>query len=114
MHNLMDGVFARYGMDGVITSAAESRKVKLFFHAVNSRSWQNMERMFSPLGEIPRGQYLCLLPASAAVAAGDTVAVNGGEYRFCRVEPMATSEGTVYHWSLCVEKGGVDDWAVSE
>lgn len=114
MRGIMDGVFARYGMDAVITSASGSQNVKVFFHAVSSRSWQNMERLFFPLGEIPRGQYICVFPAEAAVASGDAVTVNGGEYMVRRVEQMCAAEGLIYRWSLCVEKGGGDEWGMNE
>lgn len=111
MRQILDDIFARYGMDGVITSQTGSLSVKMFFQPVNSRSWQNMERMFSPLGEIPRGQYVGIFPAETAVTAGDSLRINGRAYTLCRVEPMCDSAGTVYQWSLCVEKGDGDTWA---
>lgn len=114
MRQIMDGVFARYGMDGVITTASGSRSIKVFFHSVNSRSWQNMERMFSALGEVPRGQYVGIFPAETAVATGDGLTVNGKNYTVSRVEPMCDRTGPVYQWSLCVEKGGGEEWPVSE
>lgn len=110
MRDLMDQVFARYGADAVITSEAGQQEVKVFFHSVNSRSWQNMERMFFPLGEIHRGQYICVLPIEAVTAAGDTVMVNGKSYKLRRVEEMFVKGESVYRWGLCVEKGGDDNW----
>lgn len=110
MRQILDGIFARYGMEAVILSQTGSQRVKMFFQSVNSRSWQNMEQMFSPLGQIPRGQYVGIFPADAAVAAGDGLAINGKNYTLCRVEPMCDSAGTVYQWSLCVEKGDGDTW----
>jgi hypothetical protein len=110
MRKLMDGVFARYGVDAMITTQTGQQKVKVFFHSVNSRSWQNMERMFFPLGEIHRGQYICVLPIAAAATAGDTVTVNGKSYKLRRVEEMFFKGGSIYRWGLCVEKGGDDDW----
>lgn len=110
MRALMDEVFRRYGVDAQITSDARRQKVKVFFHSVNSRSWQNMERMFFPLGEIHRGQYICVLPIWAAAQAGDTVTVNGKSYKLRRVEEMFVKGASIYRWGLCVEKGGDDNW----
>ena len=110
MRKLMDAVFARYGTDAVITSERGKQKVKVFFHSVNSRSWQNMERMFFPLGEIHRGQYICVLPADLAVQAGCTVWVEEKAYEIRRAEPVRAGNTAVYSWCLCVEKGGEDLW----
>lgn len=110
MRKLMDAVFARYGTDALILSERGKQKVKVFFHSVNSRSWQNMERMFFPLGEIHRGQYICVLPIGADAAAGDTVTVNSRSYKLRRVEEMFVKGSGIYRWGLCVEKGGDDDW----
>lgn len=110
MRALMDRLLGRYGMEAVITTENGSFCARVFFHSVNSRSWQNMERAFCALGEIPRGQYICVLPAGADVTAGDTVSVGGRDYRICRVEEMAMHTGAVYQWSLCMEKGGEDTW----
>ena len=110
MRSIMDQVFARYGSDALLTTETGKQKVKVFFHSVNSRSWQNMERMFFPLGEIHRGQYICVLPIGAVAAAGDTVTVKGTSYKLRRVEEMFLKGESVYRWGLCVEKGGDDNW----
>ena len=110
MRSIMDQVFARYGSDALLTTETGKQKVKVFFHSVNSRSWQNMERMFFPLGEIHRGQYICVLPIGAVAAAGDTVTVKGTNYKLRRVEEMFLKGESVYRWGLCVEKGGDDNW----
>lgn len=110
MRHIMDSVLDRYGQKAVLENSAGQQIIKVFFHSVNSRSWQNMERMFFPLGEIPRGQYICVFPVEAEVAAGDDVTVSGRVYKVRRVEEMAFSGERVYRWSLCVEKGGDDQW----
>lgn len=114
MRKLMDQLFSRYGTDAVILRGAARQEVKAFFHSVNSRSWQNMERMFFPLGEIHRGQYICVLPISAQAAAGDALRIGGRFYKLRRVEEMFVKGQSVYRWCLCVEKGGDDNWGSSE
>jgi hypothetical protein len=110
MRNLMDQLFRRYGTDAVILRGDDRQEVKAFFHSVNSRSWQNMERMFFPLGEIHRGQYICVLPISAQAGAGDTLRINGCFFMLRRVEEMFVKGQSVYRWCLCVEKGRDDNW----
>ena len=96
----------RYGT----TLTIKGKTVKGFFFSVNSRSWQNMDQAFSSLGEIPRGQYICVLPATASAAAGDTVDVGEKTYQFRRIEDMRLRDTVVYRWCLCVERGGDDPW----
>lgn len=106
MRQVFDSLFARYGTRLTVAGQAASG----FFSSVNSRSWQNMEQAFGPLGEIPRGQYICMLPVAVAVDFGDTVTVGQKSYQIRRVEAMRFGDTTVYQWCLCVEKGGEDLW----
>jgi hypothetical protein len=110
MRKLMDGIFERYGMPATIQTAAGEQPIKVFFHSVNSSSWQNMERQFSPLGEVPRGQYICVLPVHVAAEPEDTLTVAEKKYLLRRIEDMAMFTGDVYRWALCVEKGSEDTW----
>lgn len=113
MKDWMDGVFARYGSPATICGAAGEMAVQVFFHSVNSTAWQNMERVFSPLGEVPRGQYICVLPADIAAEPEDMLTVNGRSYLLRSVEEMAVFTGPLYKWALCVEKGGEDNWGLN-
>ena len=100
----------RYGTELLLRNGNQTRYVRGVLFSVNSRSWQNMERAFVSLGEIPRGQYICILPADTEVEAGCFVAVDGLVYEFRRVEPVRFGAKRVYLWCLCVEKGGEDIW----
>lgn len=113
MRRLLERVFRLYGKHAMLISGSEQKKVTVFFQGSNSKSWQNMERVYGPLGEIPRGQYLCFLqPGMAAV--GDTLTLDGKAYRICRVEEMTAGTGAMYQWCLCAGKGGEDTWALTE
>ena len=110
MEQLFGRLFSRYGVELSLSDGAESQTVAGVFFSVNSRSWQNMERAFVPLGEVPRGQYICILPASAQVTAGYTVGLDGKSYEIRRAEIVRAGATPVYYWCLCVEKGGEDSW----
>ena len=105
MRNLMDQLFRRYGTDAVILRGDDRQEVKAFFHSVNSRSWQNMEHGYSPLGRIPRGQYLCILPAGGPAQVGDSLILRGIEYEIRKLENKYMGAQVIYVWGLCVEKG---------
>ena len=110
MRKLMERLFARYGTEAILHTATESRKVKVFFSSVNSKSWQNMESHHHPLGKIASGQYICRFPVDTAVEAGDWVELKGSGYRICRVEEVAGPGGQHFYWALCTGKGGEDLW----
>jgi hypothetical protein len=110
MRKMMDSALARYGTAAILQNAAGSQTVNVFFHSINSTSWQNMDREFSPLGEIPRGQYVCILPAHVQIAAEDTLLIGDRAYLVRKAEQMDLFSGPIYYWALCVEKGCEDAW----
>lgn len=113
MKRRMDGVLARYGTPATLQTAEGEQQIKVFFYSINSNSWQNMQRQFEPLGEVPRGQYICVLPADAVAEAEDTLIVAQRAYLLRRIEDMAMFTGAVYRWALCVEKGSEDTWGLT-
>lgn len=108
MRTLMDSVLARYGADALVETPGGQQRVKVFFRSVNSDAWQNTERMFSSLGEIPRGRYICLLPALVDVRPEATLTIRNKQYLLRRIEPVAAFADVTCQWCLCVEKGGMD------
>ena len=98
---------AVHGADVTIVGMEETKTVRGFFRAVNSKSWQSE---VSLLGEITRGQYAYIGPADVAVREGDTLLLGGKSYLFRRVEPYYYGNQAIYNWGLCVEKGVNDTW----
>lgn len=107
MRKLMDGVFAHYGVPARVETAMGVQEVNVFFRSVRSEAWQNAELMCSPLGQIPRGRYICLLPAAVEVAPEATLTVRNKQYLVRRIEETAAFADVVCKWCLCVEKGSV-------
>lgn len=105
MRNLMDRMLERYGQPGTVFSGGRSVTVQVILQSVMSLNWQNMDYRHSSLGRLPRGQYICILPADTQAEEGGCLLINGKEYEFRRLEPMAVGEQIVYIWCLCVEKG---------
>lgn len=110
MRKLTDRVFARFGMDATLHTQQGQQKLKVLFWSVNSKSWQNMKPRYGILGQIPQGQYICLLPGGTQAQTGDFVTVNGSNYLVCRVEDYLDARGPVYRWALCTMKGSEDTW----
>ncbi len=110
MRGTIETLMTRYGTDMVIVSEEEERAVRGFFRAVNSTSWQSIESVATPLGEVFRGQYAYLGPAGVPAREGDTLQVGDRNYLFRRVEPYRMGNEVLYLWGLCVEKGVNDTW----
>ncbi len=110
MKSMVSKIIRQYGTDLTLTSAGETKTVRGFFRAVNSKSWQSMESEATLLGEITRGQYAYIGPVDVAVHEGDTVELGEKTYLFRRVEPYYYGNEAIYNWGLCVEKGVNDTW----
>ncbi len=110
MRRMAEGIFRQYGSTMHLTVDGNRQQVRAFFQPVRSKSWQSMVNAATPLGEIPRGQYVYMGPAGVAVNIGDLLEIGGKQYLFRRVEPYYYGEEAVYLWGLCVEKGVNDTW----
>ena len=104
-------ILETYGVS--ITRKEKETTYRGFFQPVRSKSWQYLEGNFSPLGEVPRGQYVYIGPAEQEISFGETLAVDGKDYMVRRVEPVYYGEEVAYYWAMCVEKGGEDTWGRS-
>ena len=110
MKKIVDTILRQYGTEVTLTGNGGERKCRCFFQPVNSTSWQSIESVATPLGEVFRGQYAYIGPVDAAVREGDTLELGEKSYLFRRVEPYWYGKEPVYLWGLCVEKGVNDTW----
>lgn len=110
MKKMVAKILRQYGTAMVITSGDQAKTVRGFFQPVRSKSWQNMVSLDTPLGEVPRGQYIYIGPPDTEAADGDILTVGEKSYVFRRVEPYYYGDEAVYLWGLCMEKGVNDTW----
>ena len=80
----MNWIFRRYGSLLQVRRGNRIMQLRGFLHLFTSRSWQNMEREYLPLGEIPLGQYILVVPASSGLVPGDQVERDGKGSRIPR------------------------------
>ena len=113
MRQMVSKILRTYGTAVTLTHGGTEYALRAFFQPVRSKSWQYLEGDYSPLGEIPRGQYVYIGPVSPEAAAGDTLHVGQRSYWLRRAELIHDGNGPVYCWGLCVEKGGEDNWGQS-
>lgn len=113
MVELVENILKKYGTPVVLKRGDETWDLQIFFQPVRSKSWQYLEGEYSPLGEVPRGQYVYIGPVSPAAEAGDTVTVGKKSYWLRHSELIWAGDEPVYCWGICVEKGGEDTWGQS-
>lgn len=112
MRRMISKILRCYGVPAVVTHGGTAAQVSIFFQPSKSKSWDSMNSIVGPLGQLPGGQYLYIGPAEQEISEGDQVEVDGNGYILRRCEAYRDSDGPVYWWGLCVRKGGEDKWGV--
>ena len=108
MKKLVSRLIDRYGSDMTITTGGRKVPTRAFLQLVTSKSWQNMERMVSTGGEIPRGQFLYVGPADLPLRGRDILLTGGRTFIVRRADPIVYKNQPLFIWGLCVEGG--DEW----
>ena len=111
MREIIEAIIRSYGSSVTAVNGGASVTFRAFLQLVTSKSWQNMERVFGPLGEIPRGQYLYLGPADQEISTAEYLRCGGVDYIVRRAEPICVGDEVLYVWGLCVRKGAEDPWS---
>ncbi len=102
----MEAVLRRYGSSLVLRREGEDIPFRGFLQHSRSKSWQNMEHQAGPMGKIPRGQYVLILPMEPEIAEGDTVVQDALAVQVRRIETVMLGDKSMYRWGLCIKKGG--------
>ena len=110
MRLTVEKLMRRYGREISVDRGEESLVFQGFFHHTGSKDWHNMEKAYTVLGQIPRGQYLVIAPAWIGMVVGDVVCCDGRRFSVRRVENENFREECLYIWALCVELGREDTW----
>ncbi len=111
MRELIETIIQNYGSTVTMVQGEASESFRAFLQPVTSKSWQNMERAFGPLGEIPRGQYLYLGSAAKAVGSSDYLRCHETDYLVRKADTLYIGDEALYIWALCVRKGAADPWS---
>lgn len=107
---MMDRILKQYGIAAVLEHDGKSIPLRIFFQPSMSKSWDSMNPIVTPLGQLPGGQYLYIGPADQPLTQGDILKVGQSFYVIRRPETYLDRKGPVYQWALCVRKGGDKPW----
>lgn len=110
MREIIEGIIDSYGSCVTAVTGGAAHSFRAFLQPVTSKSWQNMQKVFGPLGEIPRGQYLYIGPMDEDIAGADHIECHGVDYLVRRTDSILVGDEALYIWGLCVRKGADDPW----
>lgn len=110
MRRMISKVLKQYGVAAVLQHDGQEISLRIFFQPSMSKSWDSMNPIVTPLGQLPGGQYLYIGPAEQPISQGDQVDVNGESFIMRRVETYLDHSGPIYRWALCARKGSGEEW----
>lgn len=111
MREIIETIMESYGTTVTMVGESGSESFRAFLQLVTSKSWQNMQSVFGPLGEIPQGQYLYMGPVDKDVGNADHLCCCGTDYLVRRADTLMIGNEPAYIWGLCVRKGADDPWS---
>ncbi len=106
----MQKLLRSYGNEMQLLQGEQTHSIRAFLQDTLSRSKENAQREFTPLGEIFKGQFVYIGPAEPMAAVGDTLVFQGRRFELRRAEPVMVGNLVAYCWGLCIEKGGDSTW----
>ena len=109
MQKLVNKIFRRYGVPITVEASFGSNTIRGFVQHTATSARRHLLPEYTPLGEVPQGHYLMLLPLYT-VNVGQMIKYNGKWYIVRRVEQVWLGNTAVYDWCLSEERGESDQW----
>lgn len=110
--NSIRSVLKRYGNTLVCVSSQTPFSFVGFLQRSTSNSFQNSQRDYCQLGELPDKRYLLLAPTEVTLAVGDILEQGHLRVKIQTLETVSVQDKPLYQWGLCKSIGGVDTWVV--
>ena len=109
MKKLVEKIFRRYGTPLSLQIAGGTETVYGFVQHTATSARKHLLPVYTPLGELPHGHYLMLLPVSRA-SVGQLLMYNGKWHIVRRIEQVYVGSKAIYDWCLCEKRGEADTW----
>ena len=109
MVKLVGKIFRRYGIPLLKQTTEGTETVYGFVHHTASSARKHLLPEYTPLGELPRGHYLILVPTNCA-KIGQLLMHDGRWHIVRRMERIYIGNEAVYDWCLCERRGEADTW----
>ena len=105
MQRALDKMIRRYGNAAVLVQDGQRNYIRAFLQETRSKSQENAQRDYSPLGEVCKSLFVYIGPASPMAAAGDRLEYQQRYFEVRRSAPVMVGNKILCCWGLCVERG---------
>ena len=109
MVRLVNKIFRRYGVPIRVENSSSNYTIYGFVQHTATSARKHILPEYTPLGEVPQGHYLMLLPLYE-VQVGKQLMYNGKWFIVRRLERVWLGKTAIYDWCLCEERGEQDQW----
>ena len=109
MKKLVDKIFRRYGVPILLQTTEGTETLYGFVQHTATSARKYLLPEYTPLGELPQGHYLILLPLYSA-KVGQLLMHDGRWYIVRRIERIYVGSKAIYDWCLCEKRGEADTW----
>lgn len=109
MKKLVDKIFRRYGVPILLQGTGGTETLYGFVQHTATSARRHLLPEYTPLGELPQGHYLMLLPLYSS-RVGQLLMYDGKWHIVRRVERVWLGRTAIYDWCLCEERGEADTW----
>lgn len=110
MRAFVERILQGYGSLVTVQDGESARTFRAFVQPVTEKGWQNMQKVIRTLGQVPKGQFVYIGPAGAALSEGQTVQAFGEAFLVRRYETVYLADKALYDWALLQRAGGADPW----
>ena len=100
----------KFGSTMRLVQGGSQKSIRAFLQESRSKSKDSAGREYSLLGEIPKGVFVYIGPATPEAQVGDILIYQERRFQLRRVEMITVGDKKLYCWGLCVEKGGENAW----
>lgn len=109
MKKVVDKIFRRYGVPIQVQYTTETVTMYGFVEHATTSARRYLFPEYTPLGQVPQGHYLILLPLHTA-QEGQQMMYDGKWYIARRVERIWLGKKAIYDRCICEERGESDQW----
>ena len=106
----MNKILYRYGVPITLQQNTGVVTVHGFVQHTATSARKHLLPEYTPLGQVPQGHYLMILPLTYPLRIGQLLMYNDMWYVVRRVERVWLGKTLIYYWCLCEERGEIDQW----
>lgn len=110
MRRMVEKMMICHGRDLILNRGEEQFSLRGFLQPVTGKVERLALVQMGPLGEESRDRFIYIGPVEPEAERDDLILAEERQYRVCSAQVIWGTDGPVYCWAMCVEKGSEDQW----